>query len=67
MLKYIEKKKSIYNPDERVSELINYCKQNFSKTDLIDYALKVEKLTTNKSMEEFQLNKFKYKMIVTSM
>ena len=44
------KKKSIYNLDERVKELIKFSKDNFQKTNLLDYALEVEKITTHKKL-----------------
>jgi succinyl-CoA synthetase alpha subunit len=40
--------KSVNNPDVRVSLMIEYAKNNFPKTETLDYALKVEKLTTAK-------------------
>jgi len=40
--------KSVNNPDKRVELLKNYAKKNFKKTPLLDYALKVEKITTGK-------------------
>jgi len=40
--------KSVKNPDMRVQLLISYARKNFSHTDLLDYALEVEKLTTAK-------------------
>lgn len=40
--------KSITNPDKRVELLKDYAKKNFPKTELLDYALEVEKLTTKK-------------------
>jgi ATP-citrate lyase alpha-subunit len=40
--------KSVKNPDMRVQLLISYARKNFSSTDLLDYALEVEKLTTAK-------------------
>ncbi len=40
--------KSVKNPDMRVQLLISYARKNFSNTDLLDYALEVEKLTTAK-------------------
>jgi len=40
--------KSIHNPDMRVTIIKNYAKKHFKKTDLLDYALKVEKITTGK-------------------
>jgi len=42
------KVKSVKNPDKRVSLLIDYAKRNFARTELLDYALEVEKLTTAK-------------------
>lgn len=40
--------KSIRNPDKRVELLKNYAKENFPSTDLLNYALEVEKVTTAK-------------------
>lgn len=40
--------KSIHNPDMRVTIIKNYVKKHFKTTALLDYALKVEKLTTSK-------------------
>ena len=40
--------KSIKNPDKRVELLKNYAKDNFPKTELLNYALEVEKVTTSK-------------------
>lgn len=40
--------KSVTNPDKRVELLKSYAKKNFPKTDYLDYALEVEKLTTEK-------------------
>jgi ATP-citrate lyase alpha-subunit len=40
--------KSVKNPDRRVSLLVDYARRNFARTDLLDYALEVEKLTTSK-------------------
>jgi len=40
--------KSIKNPDKRVELLKNYAKNNFPSTELLDYALEVEKVTTSK-------------------
>jgi len=40
--------KSVTNPDMRVTKLKAFCQKNFKKTDLLDYALQVEKLTTAK-------------------
>ncbi|TCK05300.1 citrate/2-methylcitrate synthase [Phorcysia thermohydrogeniphila] len=40
--------KSTKNPDKRVELLKNYAKQNFPSTELLDYALEVEKVTTAK-------------------
>lgn len=40
--------KSVKNPDIRVQLLIQYARKNFMRTDLLDYALEVEKLTTAK-------------------
>ncbi len=40
--------KSVTNPDVRVTLMIDYAKKNFPKTETLDYALEVEKLTTSK-------------------
>lgn len=40
--------KSVTNPDKRVELLKNYAKAHFPMTPYLDYALKVEKLTTAK-------------------
>ncbi|XP_072022744.1 ATP-citrate synthase-like [Amphiura filiformis] len=40
--------KSINNPDMRVVILMQYAKENFPATPLLDYALQVEKITTAK-------------------
>ncbi len=40
--------KSVQNPDKRVELLVKYAKKNFPKTRYLDFALKVEKLTTSK-------------------
>jgi len=40
--------KSVNNPDKRVELLVKYAKKNFPKTKYLDFALKVEKLTTSK-------------------
>lgn len=40
--------KSVRNPDKRVGMLKQYARENFPKTDYLDYALKVEKITTGK-------------------
>lgn len=40
--------KSLKNPDKRVQLLISYARSNFPRTDLLDYALAVEQLTTAK-------------------
>jgi ATP-citrate lyase alpha-subunit len=40
--------KSVINPDQRVELLKRYAKENFPKTEYLDYALKVEKITTAK-------------------
>jgi succinyl-CoA synthetase alpha subunit len=40
--------KSVINPDKRVELLKAYARKNFPKTDYLDYALKVEKITTAK-------------------
>jgi ATP-citrate lyase alpha-subunit len=40
--------KSVQNPDKRVELLVKYAKKNFPKTKYLDFALKVEKLTTSK-------------------
>jgi ATP-citrate lyase alpha-subunit len=40
--------KSVQNPDKRVELLVKYAKKNFPKTRYLDFALKVEKITTSK-------------------
>ncbi|MBU0757006.1 MAG: ATP citrate synthase [Nanoarchaeota archaeon] len=40
--------KSITNPDKRVDGLKDFAKKNFKTTELLDFALKVEQLTTRK-------------------
>lgn len=40
--------KSLENPDGRVTLLIEYARNNFPKTDLLDYALGVQDVTTKK-------------------
>lgn len=40
--------KSIHNPDVRVEILKAYAKKHFPVTELLDYALEVEKITTSK-------------------
>ncbi len=40
--------KSLKNPDLRVTGLMNYAKDNFPSTSLLDYARTVEQLTTSK-------------------
>jgi ATP-citrate lyase alpha-subunit len=40
--------KSVQNPDKRVELLVKYAKKNFPQTKYLDFALKVEKLTTAK-------------------
>jgi succinyl-CoA synthetase alpha subunit len=40
--------KSVKNPDKRVSLLINFARKNFARTELLDYALAVQQLTTAK-------------------
>ncbi len=40
--------KSTKNPDKRVELLKNFAKENFPSTELLDYALEVEKITTSK-------------------
>jgi succinyl-CoA synthetase alpha subunit len=40
--------KSVINPDKRVELLKKYARENFPKTDYLDYALAVEKVTTAK-------------------
>jgi len=40
--------KSVINPDKRVEILKMYARKNFPKTEYLDYALKVEKITTAK-------------------
>lgn len=40
--------KSINNPDQRVTILKKFIRENFPSTQLVDFALKVEKITTSK-------------------
>ncbi len=40
--------KSIQNPDKRVDLLVNYARENFQSTTYLDYALRVEAITTAK-------------------
>ena len=40
--------KSTKNPDKRVELLKNFAKENFPSTELLNYALEVEKVTTSK-------------------
>ncbi|UCE29949.1 MAG: ATP citrate synthase [Candidatus Bathyarchaeota archaeon] len=40
--------KSVINPDKRVEMLKKYAKGNFPKTEYLDYALRIEKITTAK-------------------
>ncbi|NJN66070.1 MAG: ATP citrate synthase [Chloroflexaceae bacterium] len=40
--------KSVHNPDMRVTIIKEYAKTHFPSTELLDYALEVEKLTTHK-------------------
>lgn len=40
--------KSVKNPDRRVDLLIGYARENFERTDLLDYALAVQEITTAK-------------------
>ncbi len=40
--------KSVRNPDKRVEMLKEYAKKHFPKTEYLDYALEVEKITTAK-------------------
>ena len=40
--------KSVKNPDKRVQLLISYARANFPSTELLNYALQVEELTTAK-------------------
>jgi succinyl-CoA synthetase alpha subunit/citrate synthase len=40
--------KSVQNPDKRVELLIKYARENFTSTSYLDYALKVEAITTAK-------------------
>lgn len=40
--------KSVRNPDKRVELLKKYAREHFPKTDYLDYALEVEKVTTGK-------------------
>uniref|UniRef100_A0A673ALJ2 ATP-citrate synthase n=1 Tax=Sphaeramia orbicularis TaxID=375764 RepID=A0A673ALJ2_9TELE len=43
--------KSINNPDMRVQILKDFVKQHFPSTQLLDYALDVEKITTSKTVD----------------
>ena len=40
--------KSVQNPDQRVTLMKEYAKKNFPNTEVLDYALEVEKVTTSK-------------------
>ncbi len=40
--------KNVKNPDKRVELLIGYAREHFETTDLLDYALQVEQITTAK-------------------
>ena len=40
--------KSVTNPDKRVEHVLAFCRAHFPKHPLLDYALKVEKVTTAK-------------------
>lgn len=40
--------KSVKNPDKRVELLIGYARKHFMRTDLLDYALQVQDITTAK-------------------
>ena len=40
--------KSVKNPDKRVELLIGYARENFARTDLLEYALSVQEITTAK-------------------
>ncbi len=40
--------KSVKKPDKRVELLIGYARENFARTDLLDYALSVQDITTAK-------------------
>ncbi len=40
--------KSVQNPDKRVELLVNYARENFPSTTYLDYALRVEAITTAK-------------------
>lgn len=40
--------KSVQNPDVRVTIVKEFAKKHFPKTDILDYALEVEKITTSK-------------------
>lgn len=40
--------KSVKNPDNRVELLIGYARENFARTELLDYALSVQEITTAK-------------------
>jgi len=40
--------KSVSNPDKRVSIIVDYARKHFPATDILSFALEVEKLTTQK-------------------
>eukprot|EP00403_Amphidinium_massartii_P008515 CAMPEP_0178409836 /NCGR_PEP_ID=MMETSP0689_2-20121128/20666_1 /TAXON_ID=160604 /ORGANISM="Amphidinium massartii, Strain CS-259" /LENGTH=1087 /DNA_ID=CAMNT_0020030987 /DNA_START=63 /DNA_END=3326 /DNA_ORIENTATION=- len=40
--------KSLANPDQRVEIIKGFAKKNFKKTEILDYALEVEQITTKK-------------------
>ncbi len=42
------KVKSLQNPDKRVTIIKEFAKNNFKDNSLLEYALKVEKITTQK-------------------
>lgn len=42
------KVKSLDNPDKRVTIVVDYAKKHFKSTELLDYALEVEQVTTQK-------------------
>eukprot|EP01138_Halocafeteria_seosinensis_P009291 gb/GECG01009495.1/.p1 GENE.gb/GECG01009495.1/~~gb/GECG01009495.1/.p1 ORF type:complete len:1123 (+),score=136.34 gb/GECG01009495.1/:1-3369(+) len=40
--------KNVHNPDKRVTIVVDYAKENFPETPVLDFALDVEKITTSK-------------------
>merc|ERR1719153_1664920 len=45
---FVNKAKSINNPDKRVTLISEYAKEHFPSTPLLDYARQVEEITTKK-------------------